>query len=136
MIEFFKPSVEFVDMIINHPTVRPTAQGGEYRLESYDLVTDPANVVLANTGGVVLFVQYKPGDYEGHVFCLEGHRGASALALVRQGLKQVFDRSKSSLVGALAPLSLPAVSVLCRQAGFKLVDRDLFGEHFIHYGGR
>lgn len=134
MTDYFTPSATFVDAIINHATVRATAQSGDYRLESSSIVENSANVILASAGGVVIFVHWQRGEYDGHVFCLEGHRGASALALVRRGLKAVFDRSNSSLVRAFAPLCLPAVSVLCRRAGFKLIDRDLFGEHFIHYG--
>lgn len=132
---FFKPSITFFDAVINHPSVRPSLRGTE-KLTSESLYRDPMNVILASEGGVVLFKHEKFIEYEGHVFCLEGHRGRSALQLVAQGLKQVFDDSKSSLVRALAPTGLPQVGVLCRRAGFKLVDRDLFGEHFVHYGDR
>lgn len=135
MTDFFRPSTVFFDAIINHWSVRPTLRGTGW-ITSKELVEDPKNIILAAVGGVVLFKHEGGGEYDGHVFCLEGFRGASALALVAQGLKTVFDDSNSSLVRALAPRGLPGVAVLCRWAGFKLVDHDLFGEHFVHYGDR
>lgn len=130
----FVPSPRFVDFIANHHSVRPHIQGGDYRLYSAPVVENPANVVLANGTGVVIFEGLSGGLYEGHIMCLEGHRGVEALELVAQGLQAVFRRPTASIVVAFAPLVLPAVGVLCRRAGFRSEGRDLFHERFAHNG--
>lgn len=130
MIETFRPSVDFANMVVNHPTVRATTAEGRYVVDTADVVADSANVVQAMAGGVCIFRQVTPQVYEGHIYCVAGYRGRRALELVRRALNAVFERPAASMAVAFAPLHLPAVAVLCRRAGFVAVGRDLLDERY------
>lgn len=126
----FRPSPAFVNFVVNHPTVRATTAEGRYIVDTAPVVEDDANVVLATVGGVCIFRQATPQIYEGHIYCVAGHRGRRALELVHGALNAVFERPAASIAVAFAPLHLPAVAVLCRRAGFVCKGRDLLDERY------
>lgn len=59
----FTPTEEFVDAIINHPSVRPTAQEGGGRLFSAKAFGNGA-VAVGCQGGVALFMPIGCGSNE------------------------------------------------------------------------
>ena len=126
----FTPSTAYVNLVVNHPTVRATTAEGAYVVDTAHVVEDEANVVRAVVGGVCIFRQATPRVYEGHIYCVAGHRGRRALELVRGALNAVFERPAASIAVAFAPLHLPAVGVLCRRAGFVYKGRDLLDERY------
>ena len=126
----FTPSPEFVDLVINHPSVRPTVQLGANRLSSEDVVRKPGNVVVAYEGGVALFQRLGEGLYDGHIFTLEGSRGSEALAFGRLALARLAERSEGGTLRTAVPITLPAARFYCRKLGLKPEGRDLFNEYF------
>lgn len=126
MTEVFRTaSATLVDAIINHPSVRGTAEGGTYRLESAPLLAQPDNYCYANEGGCVLFVGLGAATYQGHIFCLEGSRGREALKLGHGALKCFFDRPVRVKIWAEVPMVLPAARWLVRRLGFASLGIDL-----------
>ena len=111
-------SSDVIDLMINHPSVRPTIQDGTSDLCADNVVADTDNIVLLGEAGGLVFVAQEPGAYEVHVFALSGHRGAKALALARQAISTVFDCYRASLLRANAPLQLPQVAWFARRLGF------------------
>lgn len=126
----FRPTTAYANFVVNHPTVRVTTAEGRYIVDTTDVVENEANVVRAVTGGVCIFRQVTAQVYEGHIYCVAGHRGRRALELVRGALNAVFERPAASIAVAFAPLHLPAVGVLCRRAGFVSKGRDLLDERY------
>lgn len=121
----FSPTV--VDMYLNHPTVRPTMQGGTERLDSAALVNNPDNIILAGEGGCIMFIAEGDGVYNGHIAIIEPQRGRAALALGRQALNQLFDLYDAHSCRAAAPLQLPAVRCFARRLGFTSLGVDPLG---------
>lgn len=107
-----------LDLIINHPSVRPTMQEGSYRLESVELLTDHRNVCLAGAGGAALFIYTGPGCYTGHIMLLDSSRGKTGLAFGRAALAVLFERHKALTVLAAVPKVLPAARWYVRRLGF------------------
>lgn len=132
MEPFHTRSAKLLDAIINHPSIRPTAQLGEERLHSGDLLEDESNHCYATDGGAALFISQGRGVYEGHIFCLEGSRGSAALALGRGALKAMFARPGTLKIVAAVPMQLPAARLLCRHLGFASLgpDADAVNELF------
>lgn len=129
-MELFRPSHTFVDAVINHPSVRPTVEQGLFRLSSFDIVNDRANEIVADSGGLALFLYLGNGAYEGHIFRLEGSRGANALAFGKLALQRLFGRPGVYQMHSAVPVQLPAARAYCRRLGLKPVGRDLFNEYF------
>jgi hypothetical protein len=126
----FTPSPAFVDLIINHPDVRPTVQQGTDELDSEDIVTNPDNFIQAYEGGVAVFVGLGEGVFEGHIFALPASRGAEALRFGKLALQALFTKRRACRLVAQVPLQLPAARVYCRRLGLKSESRDLFYEFF------
>lgn len=127
----FKASSQLVDSIVNHPTVRGTAQRGTYRLTSAVLLESGAVAYADYHGALALFVPMEAAlVYQGHVFAVEGSRGAAALLLGRQALHRLFTDHRAIKLVAAVPLQLPAARYYCRRLGLKLVGRDLLEEQF------
>lgn len=119
-----------LEAIINDPSVRPTAQGGDYYLTSVELLNKAENLCYTGNGGAVLFVAIGQGVYQGHIFCVEGSRGAQALLLARHALQVLFDVHRAVKLVADVPMALPAARLLCRRAGMAALRRDNIVEHF------
>jgi hypothetical protein len=126
----FKPSARFVDMIINHPQVRATVQQGAERLFSEAVVESPINLCVAFEQGVAVFRYIAHRTYDGHIFALEGSRGAVALQFGRLALAKLSERCDADHLYTAVPLALPAARAYCRRLGLKAEDRDLFNEYF------
>lgn len=107
-----------LDLIINHPEVRPTVERGDHRLSSFDLLSDYRNVCYAGEGGAALFVYKGAGHFEGHVFLLPGARGAVGLAFGREALRALFASGSVHKVTAAVPWELPAARMYVRRLGF------------------
>jgi hypothetical protein len=118
MIVFRTASPTLLDLMANHPTVRPTLQSGTYRLESAELLADPRNVCLACEGGAALFLWVAQGVYNGHILLLEGHRGALGLAFGRKALGALKAIVGACIIRAATPRVLPAVGQYATRLGF------------------
>lgn len=119
-----------IDAIVNHPTVRPTAQGGSERLSSYGLIRRGAVAFADDKGCLLLFVPQGDGVWEGHAFAVAGSRGGNAIAFGKLAVGRLFTDHRARRLVAAAPLQLPAVSYYCRRLGLKPVGRDDYQENF------
>lgn len=126
----FVPSVGFVNDVINAPGVRATVEQGTHRLDASRFLEEPRNAVIGWWGGVAVFEHVERGSYEGHVFCLPGHRGALALQFGRLALGWLFTKVGADRVVAPVPIQLPAARLYCRRLGLRSAARDLFQEYF------
>lgn len=126
----FHPSPTFVDLVINHPTVRPTFQLGAHRLSSEDRLHQPGFKALATEGMVALFEPAEQGQYIGHICAIAGSRGAKALRFGTQALKWLFDDPTVRILTAPVARQLPAARVYCIRLGLRHVGRDLFQDYF------
>lgn len=114
----------FVDLIINHPDVRPTVQKGCDRLSSVDVLSDYRNICYGGEGGVAIFIWKGEGVYEGHVFLVPGCRGACGLAFGKAALRALFASGACCKVVAEVPWELPAARWYVRRLGFVSRGRD------------
>lgn len=126
----FVPDAAFVNAVLNHEAVRPTAQAGAYKLDAAQFLREPRNTAVACVGRVMLLEHVERGSYAAHVFCLPGQRGAAALAFGRAAITWLFDIVSADRLLAAAPIQLPAVGVYCRRLGLRSAARDLFQEYF------
>ena len=121
-----KPSLDFVELVINHPDVRPTVQSGNHRI--YPAADD--TIYLAFDYGVAMFRRFWD-EYDGHIFVLPAGRGAPALAFGRAALARLSTMSPpEQRLRTGVPLVLPASRIYCRRLGLKPEGRDLFNEYF------
>lgn len=123
MLVYRTTTASFVDLIINHPEVRPTAQGGTERLSSLSVLSDYRNLCYAGEGGVALFIYKAPGIYEGHIFLVPGCRGACGLAFGKAALEALFADGGVHTVVAEVPWELPAARWYVRRLGFVSLGR-------------
>lgn len=73
---------EFVNRIVNDPTVRPFVGGdGESYIDLTAAVSDDKNHAMMGGHGGFLCTWSAPGTYEIHTFILPEGRGAAAIAL-------------------------------------------------------
>lgn len=129
-METFTPTETFVDLVINHESVRSTIEQGGYRLYSANVVFNADNVVYAFESGVAVFVQVQPNVYEGHVAVLDGSRGSEALRFGRVAIARLFTERRARKLVVHVPLQLSAARFYCRRLGLKSESRDLFEETF------
>lgn len=124
-------NTRLVEAFINHPEVRPTMQGGDYRLEAGELLANPDNVVFASEAGVVLFIYKGNGAYDVHTAFLPDQRGKVALEALRSAHDRLFRDYGAQIVYASIPAQLRHVSFLARRLGFAFVSRDNHQEFFV-----
>lgn len=129
-MEIFIPSPAFVDLVVNHESVRATIDRGDHKLASADIVRNPDNAVYGFDGGVALFVQRVPDVYVGHIAVLSGSRGSEALRFGRAALHRLFTERRASKLVAHVPIQLSPARYYCRRLGLKSESRDLFEETF------
>lgn len=131
-------SYKLVDVIANHPDVRPTIEMGDYYISSADLLSNPNNVVYASEDGygIVIFVHLRPGVYQIHVGFLKHGRGGIARKAIRWCMDDLWQRYEASRIVAAIPLQLRACRLLCRIVGFRSLGTDAQQEHFIFEGGQ
>lgn len=127
-------SHELVDVVINHPSVRPTMQDGTYRLESFEVVHNANNVILYDGCGVALFVWQRPGVYEGHVAVIDAHRGSRGLEFGRAALVELFGRYEALSCMVEVPLELRAARWFVRKLGFTSLGPNSTHERFVMEG--
>lgn len=118
-----------VDRIINHATVRLTAQGGLYHLDSRP-VFQRGGVAYGNEDACAIFLPISGGVWEGHIFCKRGQRGAAALKLGKLALGRLFTDHRASKLVAAVPLLLPQARVYCRRLGLRSVEVTKYEERF------
>lgn len=113
MIErYYDP--DFINLLINEPTIRPTVGGNGY-LDATSLLEDQRNICLADEGGGAIFVWSGPGVYHGHSFFLA--RGREAIDLGQRMLGYMSD--EANLIWGLTPRRLRHVRWFNRQIGMK-----------------
>lgn len=111
-------AAHLLDLMINHPSVRPTIEAGIDRLSSENFLGDHRNVCLAGTGAAALFQYQAPGVYKGHILAIDGSRGALGLAFGRAALRTLHRSHGARLVVAAVPMQLPAARWYVRKLGF------------------
>jgi hypothetical protein len=124
MLIFRTTAAHFLDLVINHPSVRPTIQRGQERLSSMSVLEDHRNVCLGGEGGAALFLWRGNRSYEGHIMLLDGSRGAAGLAFGRAALGVMFGQYGALRVRAPVPRCLPAAVMYVRRLGFVSQGRD------------
>jgi hypothetical protein len=124
-------STKLVNAIINHPDIRPTIQGGDYYLDSREVVEDPDNIVFICSYGVILFLSQGGGVYDGHIAFVKAGRGKVALQAAKRALDDLYAARAVSKVTAAVPLQLRAARLLCRLLGFVAVGQDPKQEFFV-----
>lgn len=126
-------AISLISAIVNHPTIRPTIEQGDHRVDVTDFVMNTDNVVYACEHGVALFKGVEPGVFEGHVAFLPAGRGAIALREGKDALDRLFADHGAQRVSAAVPLQLPGARYLCRRLGFVSLGADSGGkvEHFV-----
>lgn len=129
-------SSPLVEAIINHPTVRPTAQTGKEKLYCDALLKAGAVMYADEDGRLVIFVPEEPQLFRAHIFMVATARGKGGVEFGRAVLRKLFSYHGAQSVVASAPLVLPAVSVYCRMVGFAHVGRDLLEDHFQTEAGK
>lgn len=125
----FTPSHDHIDLVINHPDVRPYVQQGVGRIYS-DGYISALDLVVGYEGGVALFRYFGNGCYDGHIFTLPGSRGVEALRFGRLALARLATRKDAVWLRTGVPVVLPAARMYCRRLGLKSEGRDLFNEYF------
>lgn len=128
-------SKNLVEIVVNHPDIRPTIQGGDYRLDANDVMNDTRNIAFACETGVVLFIYKEPGVYQLHGGFVNCGRGANAVAEVRNAIETVMSRFNARKVQVAVPLQLRAARMFCRLVGFTSEGSDPTQEHFVIEGG-
>lgn len=86
-------SAERINVIVNHPNVRPWLGGGMGALDLSAMIADQRNVLLMGSAGGLLFVFVRPGLYEVHTQFLPSGRGEHALAATNDALRWMFTRT-------------------------------------------
>ena len=84
---------DLVNLVANHPDVRPWVGGGNGVLDFTDVVANTTNVLLMNDSGGCLFERVGPGIYEVHTLSLPEGRGPAAVAAVRDALHWMFTQT-------------------------------------------
>jgi hypothetical protein len=110
---------ETINAIINHPSARPTVEQGAHELDCGELLTRPGVVAFADGGKALLFEPVRA--YRAHVFCIDGERGAGALAYGADCIARMFGQYRAQGIEARAPRILPQVSVYAHRLGFERV---------------
>lgn len=128
-MELFKPSARFVDLVINHPSVRPAMAPGDRPLYSAARLQDPNLHVIAFAGGLAMYTAHGT-ELTGHICCIEGSRGAGALTFGRKALVWAFRDLGASKITAPVTHNLPAAKLYCRRLGLRSESVDLFQEYF------
>ena len=124
-----RPSLTWIDAVINHPSVRSAIEQGTHRLTAESLLASGARV-FGEQGAVIVLVPLGQGVYQGHVAAIDGSRGAVALQLGASVLRTVFNAGEAVKVVAEVPLQLPAARLYCRRLKFSSIGQDLFQEYF------
>jgi hypothetical protein len=106
-----------VDIILNHPDVRPTMEKGDHAI-SVEPLLDGKNVAYANDSTVVLFLNKGAGRYEGHIASMPHGRGAATLKAGKEALDRLFTDHRAAAVEAAIPLELREARMLVRRLGF------------------
>lgn len=122
-----------VNAMVNHPDVRPTIESGEHRLDAYDIVRDPNNVVYVNEHGVVIFLGRGNGEYDLHGGFLTPYRGKVALQDVSGAIDRLFNEHRATTIRVSIPVVLSPARFFVRRLGFRSlgVDPAKPVEHFI-----
>jgi hypothetical protein len=123
---------QLVDIIINHPDVRPTVEKGDHYITSAELFNGE-NIIYGSPLGAILFVHKGGGVYEGHIAFLPQGRGKAALQACSEALDHLFREHKARKVVASIPLMLRPARFLVRRLGFASegVDPAKSVEHFV-----
>lgn len=129
-MELLTPTLDFVNLVINDPAVRPGVQRGTERLDCRAVYEDPSNQLIGFIGGVALFKHLGAAAFEGHVFVLPSYRGSEALAFGKAAVTWLFTGPMALRLSVPVPMVLPAARYYCRKLGLKSAGRDLFQEYF------
>lgn len=96
-------SAERINVVCNHPDVRPWLGGGTGALDLSATIADQRNVLLMGEGGGLLFVCLRPGQYEVHTQFLPDARGENAVKVTRDALRYMFTRTDAAEILTKVP---------------------------------
>jgi len=112
-------SAERINVVVNHPDVRPWV-GGEGRLDLSQAVADQNNVLLmVGEGGGFLLVQQEPGIYEAHSQFVPSHRGEGVLQASADASHYMFTRTDCVEIRTRVPAGNVAAAALARRMGWE-----------------
>lgn len=117
MLAFRTFSADMANLVLNHPTVRPTLEGTE-PLDATYAIADADNVFIAGEFALAHFIQEEPGRYAGHIAVIEDRRGRSALLFGKAALAKLFGTYEARSVRAAVPEKLRGARAYVRMLGF------------------
>lgn len=108
-----------LNVVANHPEVRPLVASGSEPIDLSPLLASTANIALVGEAGGVLLVRRGPGVYEAHVQFLPEAWGSFAVEALREALDWLFARTDALEVWAQPSASAKRVLGLCRALHFR-----------------
>ncbi len=115
-------TAQFLNEIVNHPTVFPWVCGRhDGPLDMTPVIRDENNVLLAGRHGALLFIQLQPGLYEVHSQCLPEGRGAWMVSFVQSCVHWIFTRTECFEMMTRCPKGNLGARALARAVGGKFV---------------
>lgn len=112
-------SAERVNVISNHPDVRPWL-GGQGDLDLTDIVANRANYLLMGEGGGFIFIQQEPGIYEVHSQFLPDHRGEEVIMAARDAERWMFCRTDCIEIRSKVPAGNVGAAAFARAMKYEL----------------
>jgi hypothetical protein len=105
-----------LNTLMNDPAVLAEMAPGYAAVDMTPFFQNPANVMLGDENGVVLFVLAEPGIYEGHfVF---PRRRRDILAVCREHLRTMFTVHGAQAIHGFTPIGNRAARALSHALGF------------------
>jgi hypothetical protein len=112
----FDPAM--LNVVVNHPEVRPWVAPGHEPMDVSAMVANPANFALVTDGGGFVLECQEPGIYQVHSQFLPDHRRHTRQAM-REGFDYMFTRTDCERITTQVPDNKPAAAALAAKAGFK-----------------
>jgi hypothetical protein len=81
---------DLLNRIANQPEVRQNIAPGYEAIDLSLFFNSPANVMIGDERGVVLFAPIKPGLYEMHYLMTNSTRGPAALRAIKAAIRALF----------------------------------------------
>ena len=111
--------LELLNRIANRPEILAQVAPGHLHLDMAPFFSNPANLMLGNEHGVVLFVSLGEGLFAVHILFTETLRGRNALTALRMAFTALFTlRDAVAIVGRI-PTENRACCVMARALGGK-----------------
>lgn len=108
----------FLNVVANHPDVRPFLGGGDGVLDLSGLVSSLANVTVQGEHGGFIAISQGLGVYDIHSLFLPDGRGREAMTLMREGLGYLFLRTDAVELTTRVPSNNASAKALAQLADF------------------